>query len=988
LVVLSVPGIVSAQALWGEVSLPGGVAAARDVLRLGGSAGRLDALWVTDFIRRYAFDHFDEAVATLDAGAALADAIRRDGAAWPNGVSLPDATAPEAEVRRVRGFLEDLGLTLTRTPTGYHVSPAARDDGDVRADWRAAWLDRGGLAADLNAGRPVSATLTDTALPLPLPAYWAPAIFRGGDPSLAAILRDRRLAFLYVGLSSLNDETLRYMGQQPGLLNSIRDRDAAAFAAFGRSLEVTGDGAVRVPGGAGAEGVWEALAGVSPAHASEFVTRLFDRDDGRLAYFYDTVAHLSPERQAFALGAAGDGGARLDAASRVYHMFVSANPEWKASERALFRARFDPAVALLLVDVDPEGAAGPAWWPALFDRVWSARDWPSAAGGQLPSSQADAAWLLERVFAAGGDPPARFAMVRFLQRTFAAAPIASAFDLELVLRCRQDMPALALVLERMGVRDPSLFARLALAAHRMSEGGDRDEVTRRVGGWQAALGVVDQIQRRAHWSPDRLNPLLVSLADAGEASVKGTPGVVASWVVEHLLPAVSDARSAADDPETAVVAALAGADAGPAPRLSWEGLDYVVDTAGATVRDATAILDAGAAPRLDVLVRLQTAYRALDERTSPEDVRALAAILKALPASIDGAASVAKALDAVDASGDAQRISRQRQAIGRILDDLTEAALDAIVCAAAAAPNAQPPAMFAQLWQTHTLAPDASGGGSWQGALWRPARIAPRRAGGTELRGSLLGVDGALGDAQLPPAPLLAVGGMPQVAEETHNLLVRSFAFREPFASWGPADAQTVLAGLRAGRELATAWDRESPTRDSLEAALRGAGVDEWRRNALLWMRERQPGLLALALTPTEVYVLGSGGPLPQAWRASLSPPDDCFCVSHPPAGSIENARGRGALPASLLMSNVAIYLTEALDALHLPAGLIPLMMPRTVQVWLAHVQQYGPDDWYALAAWPRRPASGAIDDVLLTLVGQGILASPPRPAAVQGGSR
>lgn len=90
----------------------------------------------------------------------------------------------------------------------------------------------------------------DVPLPLP-PRVWTDSILNRHvrDDELAlATLETRAAALVSVGLSSLDDETLAYLGSDRSTLGLIAREHAAAFAAFAGSLRIR-DGRVVVPGG-------------------------------------------------------------------------------------------------------------------------------------------------------------------------------------------------------------------------------------------------------------------------------------------------------------------------------------------------------------------------------------------------------------------------------------------------------------------------------------------------------------------------------------------------------------------------------------------------------------------------------------------------------------------------------------------------------------------------------------------------------------------
>src|SRR5207237_912646 len=132
---------------------------------------------------------------------------------------------------------------------------------------------------------------TDT-IPIPLSArIWSDAVFRqpvAVSDLFSAVMADRRAALLCFGLSALDDETLQFLKDHPGLLTRLYERDAAVFAAFAGSLRIR-RGEVELPGGAAAMALWEAVVGEKVTDPDRFIRELFSRDEGRIAYVYDAL---------------------------------------------------------------------------------------------------------------------------------------------------------------------------------------------------------------------------------------------------------------------------------------------------------------------------------------------------------------------------------------------------------------------------------------------------------------------------------------------------------------------------------------------------------------------------------------------------------------------------------------------------------------------------------------------------------------------------
>src|SRR6266550_5348092 len=189
---------------------------------------------------------------------------------------------------------------------------------------------------------------TTDVVPLPLgPAIWRDTLLQtpispASDAGLVfAILRDRRAALLYFGLSALDDETLAWLESDRDTLLHAR-KHAALFAAFGRSVHVRA-GRVEVPGSTEAEPLWKSLTGADAGNPGAFVQRLIS-GDGRLAFMYDTIAHLDGPRQRFALGLEAEPSLRADRLRSLLESFVMAAPDWRADERPFSRPPIDGAI--------------------------------------------------------------------------------------------------------------------------------------------------------------------------------------------------------------------------------------------------------------------------------------------------------------------------------------------------------------------------------------------------------------------------------------------------------------------------------------------------------------------------------------------------------------------------------------------------------------------------------------------------------------------
>jgi hypothetical protein len=990
----AVPLPAHGQALWGTVALPGGAKAARISLNLGAGSERPDALWLLDFVERYTALSNGEIGAVSDRYfrfMASVSSVFREASA---GCRLPRPGSARADVDQARECLVWLGLRLRERDGALVCEPDASNDGEERRGWlAAAGIDAIVLASEVNAGRVVRAALEDSELPLPLPAYWRDVVFSGDRPAIASITLEARTALLYRALFSLDDDTLEHFAKRPALLGMLTLEMPGTFAMFGRSVRVSG-GAIRLPGGDPAARTWARLVGVPPALVDDFILELLRRDDGRLAYFYDAVARLDPAHQRFVLDGASGEGASDPLVDRVYGVFKSFDPSWRTSLQPFQLREFDPAIAVAFVGVQSDGTIGPAWWPSLLERVTGSSDWPDRPEqtlGRLRDGRADAAWFLHWVFDRPAEARSRFELARHLQRRFPDAPLDLAPALEIALRTRHELPALSLALERMDVRDPALIGRLGRVARDLTASGPPHRVLPVLARWQSAFGVMEQAHRLGGIAPDVLAGLVGSLADETPAKASDADGIVAAWVVEHLLPALSGAVEPRGEMEW-IEAALRPAAA--APHLAtWEGLSYQLDRWTPATRAIGDIRAARPGPELADLVSVQEARRRLEAGVSSlEAIADLAGDFEALgrrladfgggPAgafdSADDSRVIAGNLRRITAPRDVDRAAREIPRVIRLTDTIADVVLPPLLYAMAAAPTSQPAALYGDTWTRHVMdRPPPGGVRPWAALAWEVPSIASAGGAGTGVRGSYVALDAALADAQLPNAPsdeLLA----PAVMFERDRLaLVESLLLRRPEADTGDLAVDPVAAIAR-GRARVAGWTTTAPFRAAVRQALQSAGVSELRVNLILWIAGRHPEALGEWIRITDYYWLGGGPALPAAWGVAGRAIDGCLCFEPLGVEWVPWLRDRGASGlAGAFVTDMPLRLAELLRELQLPATLVPFLLPNAVREWIARTWQIMPTDALALGAFPASLPSGRIDDYLLSLVANRFLVAP-----------
>jgi hypothetical protein len=986
----ALPAPAGGQDVWGSLPVPGGGDAARRSLALQASAERPDALLLLDFADRYAALRNRPIHDVANRYFRYFGALEAAMAAEPDGCGLPASSVP-GERERSRTCLAGLGLRLTERGGVF----AADLDGSGRAaemrDWlAAAGVDAGALVEAINGGGRARVDLEASVVPLPLPGFWTDADVAGDGPLIAAITRRENLVLLYRGLFSLDDDTLAYLSANPVLVRRLSNDTSRAFAVFGRSIHIR-DGVVRVPGGADMAPVWQRLAGRSAGTPDDFVRALLTEDDGRLAFFYDAVSRLDPVRQAAALGDGLSGDARRDHVERVYRSFRTFDEYWTAADQPFQLRAFDPAMALALVAFGRDGLVGPDWWPSLLERVSESDAWPGRPDDtlrRLRSTRADAVWLLEWLFDRPDAARHRFGLLRYLQRQFPDAPREAAPSLELALRTWSDRAALALALERMGVQDPELVGELGRRTHELSRAGTSERAARLVARWQCAFGWLEQLHRHRPMPPAVLAGLLRSLAAAAPGRVGDGDGLIPSWVVEELVPALggNERRTEREMFEAALAPAAASQSA---DRVVWEGLEYRVTPHRPILRTIEDIRAAQPGPRLDDLVALHAVRRALE--AGPASVEAVAAIAAALdlqrPAArrlverrvvedrvISDLEHVVGNLSRIDRPRDLGRATRDLPRLVRVIDAFADVILPQTLYALAAAPTTRPAALYADGWSSHAVDARLSNDRRpWSRLVWDAPMSSPEARGDASIHGSFVSLDVALADARLRDVASDELLAPPTIAAPDRLAMLQSLALSRPGAGdvSGPPRVDTVARG----RVRVEEWSRTLPARPELRAALMAAGLDSARVNLALWTAEREPGALATWLTVTELYWLGGGSELPDAWGVAGREIDGCLCFERLESWTGRWLRDRaGSGLAGAALSDLSLRLAEHLEALQLPPSLVPLLFGGAMRDWIDRAWPLVPSDAVALYEFPSRLTLGRVEDYLLALIADGTL--------------
>ena len=780
-------------------------------------------------------------------------------------------------------------------------------------------------------------------VPLPLDAsIWRETLLTRqvrDSEIIPAILSERTSALLYHGLAALDDDTLGWLGPDRETLLHLR-RNAGTFAAFGRSIRVRG-GRVSVPGGTDAEPVWSAVVGAEVTRPSAFVQRLI-RGSGRLAWFYDTVAHLDVNRQRLVLGASGSEPSRVERMRELLDVFETAAPEWHTPDRPFARPTLDPSLVIsLVVSTDGGELRGPASrriWETVFRE--EAADAPTMApesSAATDASPIDPGWLARRISLVPSPiGRRRFETFLFAQRVFPSA-VREDSTLLTALRGASAFPALALTLERIGADSPAIYATAARTAILLNAVRQPERRRMAIAEFQSALAIIDRAVRMRGLDSRRAAGLTASLIalpiGADTAYGAGFP----QWLREELVPALPLQADARDPAEEAILAACAGVkDTITHPDVvDWEGRQYRIDPA---------------ASELQRLHRVRERQRA------------------ALSVTSRSYASLDARLAALVAATDADRVKLEQAVADALVSIVYALHLGEPDGAAVSAGNAA---------LRHDFGLEESVG-AVKNAAWRLPREERGGPSGWRVMGSLLGLDAALSRLALRRLDSSDMPGEPTLSTSVRAAATLTAALFGPLGPPGPT-ANDIAATIERGRSRISSLQNN---RSDIDRAAADAGLSEWRREALAWTIEHDREQALSRFSLVELFWLGSPRAKARqydAWGAASAPLDGCLCLRMPDAEPWEAWAGRtSAGHLATRGADVALRVAEFLAEIKLPTVLAPGVLAYAMQDVLDEAHPAFFDDWPAVQRAARDVPRERLIDYVAALTAGGALIPVP----------
>jgi hypothetical protein len=737
-----------------------------------------------------------------------------------------------------------------------------------------------------------------------------------GIDLFSTILRHRGALLVAAGALQSTPEVRRWLGQDIRLLEQIVTQWPGAFAQAAPGLDLSGQ-TILVPGGSARESAWTALVGAPPSRPEEFLRRLLARDDGRLARFYAVMARQNGARLSAALQPL-QGENATTALAGLYERAKDADAPGDANLHPFQLSYADLSSVLhslndLPLDALPVSAG---LWPTLLSQSIDNRDEAAALVRSTPSPSPYAATIRAML---GGAPRRRrdhLAVIALARRLWTGnlEPGAQA-DLVYALGQFPRYRALLLVLDRMDVKAPAVWARSIDAARRVESGGGGPDRELRLSAFQGAMALVERARLVGSLGLADTEKVLLALGAVVDSETPA-PAAVRSWLLETFIPALPllarpDRFSGKTAYESRVLQALAGVPLTGGQPFRWEGLDYTVDVM------------AGEHERI-VRIREQLPSPGLDAALDGNDPATLVAALRAMvyaPALGDPEGAVTLSPDVVTRHD----FGGSRTSPGRDV-------------------------------------------------AWLPAIERTGTGGPWHVGGSLFGLDLALSRSalrrlsadEMPAVPTINLNDQLTLARTAAALASARFddATRDELAAAMARGQQRVAeAGATAAALLALGDEVGMTTADrqSLSwtlASMPQAGAQMFGLRDLLWLGRPQvePAVLArwgVISEPVDGR-LGTRFDAPVPWDHLAGRPDTGVLATQVP--------------------DLTLRLVQITAEKQVPAALIPALLLFATQDYWHDVEARFADDWSAMARGAKRLPATRVEDYTAALASGGPL--------------
>jgi hypothetical protein len=808
--------------------------------------------------------------------------------------------------------LEALGIGADERAFTLPILARALTDRESRTGFRAA------RAAAILAAAPPQAMPEQhaTAIPAPLDAKtWLQLLPAPDQRDLfTRIVSDRNALLLAASLLAADASIRALLVRDRDLLRFIYQHASGGFALAARRLRLV-DGRITLPGGQHGEAVWHSLVGEPPSRPGPFLRALLAKDEGRLAWYFDTIGGLDAEH----LAAAWREPEVRDEAAALYATFRATDPQWRAQAHPFRRSVADAWTLATQIDVEAGYAVS-----VLPQEVWAlmfsnARPTLEQLERTLRErrSQVSVSWLAHEVAgAAVRERRQRYEMFRLAQRVLPGTAAADLAAFAVALTGIRDCRALLFALERMQVRSAATWAAAVAAARHVSD--DSDDRRESLASFQGVLALLERLRHVRTIDAATADRLVRSLSDAVQEDNDVTRSL-SRWIADTLTRALPplirpDAFTGKTAYESTIIQALAGLAGASATsrRLQWEGLTYTVDIVAAEH------------DRLKAM-RLLLPPPGLDDAMATGRPRELAAALMSL--------AYSTALGDPEGPASLSPDVATRHDFGLGGTALIRAELP---------------------WSPPE---ERQGFGPWR------------------VAGSLLGLDLGLSRLamrritaeELPTAPTLTLNDLGTLTRTAVALVA---------ADLTDPERDEIASAMARGRARVREAIAEAPA--ALDALALEAGTSQTTRQLLPWMAARQRDGLSDVFSLRELLSLGRPNLTRQQqdrWGVAADGLDGRRITAMPPPAPWEDYAGRSeAGQVTTQAPDLTLRLVEETARLDVPAVLVPALLGFALQDYWHDVQARFADDWPQLTRQAARLGSARVQDYVAALTGNGPL--------------
>ena len=222
--------------------------------------------------------------------------------------------------------------------------------------------------------------------------------------------------------------------------------------------------------------------------------RLLDADEGWMAFYVASLAHLTPAQLQVVLHLDDtDRDRPRNSLHRLYNVFVGAGRGWKLTSRPFSRPPMDPLLLLGDLQVDPATTralmpGGQVFWNAVFEMADSNELKPPASLAAAADGPVDVPWVLRACFE-GGPRCRSGGPTRSASRSApsAGATPQATTDMAVAVAALDRYPALIHALERLDIHDPRVYRQTIARAMSLDAIRDTGDRTRALAQFQGAL---------------------------------------------------------------------------------------------------------------------------------------------------------------------------------------------------------------------------------------------------------------------------------------------------------------------------------------------------------------------------------------------------------------------------------------------------------------------------------------------------------------------